>query len=177
MAHDAQRAQPSSTSEAGQTSPIKSPQKNPPEFQHLRDTSLAGQPLNPQSTSPTEPKSPTISRASSILTRASPLSLLQSSHSRAPSATSQKQRPSRISVRDLTISPPMGTPDLAPSVADNEEQPFSPRSSPACARPQIGRCNWPRGGEEGIFQSTGTISATAGHCDKQQQQSPIPPAL
>lgn len=128
MAHDAQRAQDSSREEIEQTSPVKSPSRYPPEFTHLRTSSGADQSLIPQTTSPTEPKSPTLSRASSRLTRASPLSILQPGHSRGPSATSQKQKPKRISIRDLPISPPMGTSDLAESVAYNDEQPLSPRT-------------------------------------------------
>ena len=127
MAHDVQKTQPSSKSEVNENSPVKSPSKYPPEFQHLRTSSGATQPFNPQEISPTEPKSPTLSRASSRLTKASPLSIFQSSHSRASSAASQKQRPRRISIRDTPISPPMGSPDLVQSVAYNDEQPLSPR--------------------------------------------------
>ncbi len=127
MAHDAQRTQPLSSNEIEQTSPVKSPRRYPAEFQHLRTLSGSTQALNAQDTSPIEPKSPTLSRASSRLTKASPLSIFQSNHSRASSAASQKQRPRRISIRDLPISPPMGTPDLARSVAYNDEQPLSPR--------------------------------------------------
>ncbi len=121
MAHDVQKTQPSSKSEVNENSPVKSPSKYPPEFQHLRTSSGATQPFNPQEISPTEPKSPTLSRASSRLTKASPLSIFQSSHSRASSAASQKQRPRRISIRDTPISPPMGSPDLVQSVAYNDE--------------------------------------------------------
>jgi hypothetical protein len=127
MAHDAQKDQPPSRNVIEQTSPVKSPRRYPPEFQHLRTSNGSTQPGNPQSTSPTEPKSPTLSRASSRLTKASPLSIFQSNHSRASSAASQKQRPRRISIRDLPISPPMGSPDLVQSVAYNDEQPLSPR--------------------------------------------------
>jgi hypothetical protein len=127
MAHDAQKAQPTSKNELEQTSPIKSPRRYPPEFQHLRTSSGSTQPLSQQDTSPVEPKSPTLSRASSRLAKASPLSIFQSSHSRASSAASQKQTPRRISIRDLPISSPMGTPDIARSVAYNDEQPLSPR--------------------------------------------------
>jgi hypothetical protein len=127
MAHDAQRAQPSQQAEVEHTSPVRSSQRYPPEFQHLRTSSGATQSFNPQETSPIEPKSPTLSRASSRLTKASPLSIFQSSHSRASSAASQQHRPRRVSIRDLPISPPIGTPDLANSVAYNDEQPLSPR--------------------------------------------------
>jgi hypothetical protein len=128
MAHDVQRAQAPSGKEIERISPVKSPRRYPPEFQHLRTSSGSTQHLNPQETSPTEPKSPTLSRASSRLTKASPLSMFQSGHSRASSAASQKQRPRRISIRDLPISSPMGTPDLAESVINNEDQPLSPRT-------------------------------------------------
>jgi hypothetical protein len=127
MAHDVQKTQTPSRSEVDGTSPVKSPSRYPPEFQHLRTSSGAMQPFNPQESSPTEPKSPTLSRASSRLAKASPLSLFHSSHSRASSASSQKQRPRRISIRDMPISPPMGSPDLAESVNYNDEQPLSPR--------------------------------------------------
>ncbi|ERF69433.1 hypothetical protein EPUS_07837 [Endocarpon pusillum Z07020] len=119
MAHDAQKTE--------ETSPVKSPRKYPPEFQHLRTSNGTTQPINHVDTSPTEPKSPVSSRASSRLAKVSPLSIFQSNHSRTSSAASQRQRPRRISIRDLPISPPMGTPDLKESVAYNEEQPLSPR--------------------------------------------------
>ena len=127
MAHNAQQGGPPSRSEVDGTSPVKSPSKYPPEFQHLRTSNGSMLPVNHHETSPTEPKSPTLSRASSRLTKASPLSIFQSSHSRASSAASQKQKPRRISIRDMPISPPMGSPDLVESVAYNDEQPLSPR--------------------------------------------------
>lgn len=127
MAHDVQKTQPSSRNEVSGNSPVKSPSKYPPELQHLQTSSGATQPFYPQEISPIEPKSPTLSRASSRLTKSSPLSIFQSSHSRASSAASQKQRPKRISIRDMPISPPMGSPDLLESVTYNDEQPLSPR--------------------------------------------------
>jgi hypothetical protein len=127
MADDAQRPHPPSGNGMGQTSPVKSPRSYPPEFQHLRSGSGTGYHHNPQDTSTTEPKSPTLSRASSRLTKASPLSIFQSNHSRTSSAASQKQRPRRISIRDLAISSPMGSPDLKESAAYSDEQPLSPR--------------------------------------------------
>lgn len=127
MAHDVQHGGTPSRSEVDGTSPVKSSGKYPPEFQHLR-TSNGSMPLgDPQQISPTEPKSPTWSRASSRLTKVSPLSIFQSSHSRTSSAASQKQRPRRISIRDMPISPPMGSPDLVQSAAYHDEQPLSPR--------------------------------------------------
>jgi hypothetical protein len=127
MADDAQKPHSPSRNGMEQTSPIKSPRSYPPEFQHLRSGSGTNQPPNPQDNSTTEPKSPTLSRASSRLTKASPLSIFQSSHSRASSAASQKQRPRRMSIRDLSISSPMGSPDLKESAAYSDEQPLSPR--------------------------------------------------
>lgn len=128
MAHDAQKTQSPSKSEVEQSSPVKSPGRFPPEFQHLRTSSGASQPHHPQDPSPIEPRSPSLSRGSSRLTKASPLSIFQSNHSRVSSAASQKQRPRRISIRDLPISPPMGSPDLAQSATYNDEQPLSPRT-------------------------------------------------
>ena len=128
MVHDAQRAQPTSKNEIDQISPVKSPGRCPPEFQHLRTSNGSSQPLIPQDTSPIDLKSPTLSRASSRLTKASPLSVFQSNHSRASSNASQSQRPRRISIRDLPISSPIGTPDLKDSVAYDTERPLSPRT-------------------------------------------------
>jgi hypothetical protein len=127
MADDAQKTHAPSRTGMEQTSPVKSPRSYPPEFQHLRSGSGTAYHPNSQDPSTTEPKSPTLSRASSRLTKASPLSIFQSSHSRASSAASQKQRPRRISIRDLPISSPMGSPDLKESVAYSDELPLSPR--------------------------------------------------
>lgn len=127
MVHDAEKEQSPVKKEIEQTSPRKSPSSYPPEFQHLQSTSSSNRRSHPQITSSTEPKSPGLSRASSRLTKTSPLSIFQSSHSRASSGASQKQRPRRISIRDLPISPPMGSPDLANSLAYNDEQPLAPR--------------------------------------------------
>jgi len=67
---------------------------------------------------------PTTSRGSSRMTKA--VSFL-SNPSRASSGNSTKSRPSRISIRGLPISPPMGSPDLNQSVTYSEEQPHSAR--------------------------------------------------
>ena len=120
MAHDEEK-------ESRLASPPKSPAHYPPELQHLRSMNGSAPPAQQPELAPAEPKSPTHSRASSRLTKASPLSFFQSGHSRASSAASNKQRPRRISIRELPISPPLGTPDLVQSVAYNDEQPLTPR--------------------------------------------------
>lgn len=127
MAHDAHKATSPSRNDVERSSSVKSQGRSPPELQHLRAPTRLSPPHVPEDTPSAEPKSPTSSRASSRLTKVSPLSIFQSGHSRASSSTSQKQRPRRISIRDMPISPPMGTPDMAESIAFNDEQPLSPR--------------------------------------------------
>lgn len=132
MAHDEKKSPPKQTS-GFDHAPLKSPTMNPPELQHLRAESNAvqalGHPMAPSSTSPTSEYSrptPTLSAASSRLTKA--VSFFSSSHSRASSAASTKSRPSRISIRKLPISSPIASPDLRESATYVDEPPLSGRN-------------------------------------------------
>ena len=124
----------------------KSPMEGPPELRHLRSPGVTQQqrqyqqpqsphsPLSPlhqqqtvssqeQSSAAMPPSSP---RMSTRLSRLSGLSFLSSS-SRSSTATSNKPRPHRLSVRNLPISPPLGSPDIRRAGAYAEDQPLSPR--------------------------------------------------
>ena len=129
MAHDDQKSRKEPTiSETEQVTPT-SLRQYPTEFQHLRNQGPKPQTLShPLAPSPVEhhPEHGTTSRASSRFSR-TPLPFLSSVHSRASSANSNKTRPQRISIRGQPISSPIGSPDLAQSVAYNDEQPLSPR--------------------------------------------------
>ncbi len=130
MAHDVKKSPPKQTTGFDHM-PLKSPTQAPAELQHLRTESNAvhalSHPLAPSPTSPVEAHSrpTTTSRGSSKMTKA--VSFLSNSHSRASSANSTKSRPSRISIRGLPISSPMGSPDLAKSATYTEDQPLSAR--------------------------------------------------
>ncbi|KAK2756210.1 hypothetical protein FQN54_005618 [Arachnomyces sp. PD_36] len=132
MDHDEQKERMSNASK----SPI-SPTEGPPEFRHLRSPGLAQHQyhqINQQQQQPytvqEEPGTnlpPSSPRMGKRLSRLSGLSFLSSS-SRSTTATSSRHRPSRISVRDLPISPPLGSPDVRRTgVHTEEQQPLSPR--------------------------------------------------
>lgn len=132
MDHDEKKERMSNASK----SPI-SPTECPPEFRHLRSPGAAqqqylqpNQPHQQQQTVsfPEEPATniPPSPRMSTRLSRLSNLSFLSSS-SRSSTANSNKHRPNRISVRNLPISPPIGSPDMRRAGAYGEDQPLSPR--------------------------------------------------
>lgn len=94
-------------------------QQNPPELQHLRSGTV--QPHRSDTKSPglsiaTSPRKPT--RPSAITT-----------HSRASSRSSFGSFSKKRGVRNLPISPPMGSPDLVPEYSSTygEAEPLSPR--------------------------------------------------
>lgn len=99
--------------------------QNPPELQHLRSG-----PMSPRSSSTvprTDTKSParTLTTSPQRQTRPSPITI----HSRTASRSSLGSFSKKRSVRDLPISPPMGSPDM---VSENvsmygESEPLSPR--------------------------------------------------
>lgn len=130
MAHDVKKSPPKQNN-GFEHAPLKSPAHGPAELQYLRTDSNAvhslSHPLAPSPTSPVDEYSrpATTSRTSSKMTKA--VSFLSSANSRASSANSNKSRPSRISIRGLPISQPMGSSDLRQSIAYDEEQPLSPR--------------------------------------------------
>ena len=127
MDHDAKKSNKNSPEWQQDTSPVspmKSPRQYPPEFHHLRDVSN-GQ-SQQQHTTYQDDRSNTTSRNSTNPFR-TPLSFFTPAHSRAGSAASTKSRPRRISIRDLPISPPMGSPDLAEAAEYAEDRPLSPR--------------------------------------------------
>lgn len=132
MDHDEQKERMSNASK----SPI-SPTEGPPEFRHLRSPGFAQQQYvhpNQQQQQPHHqvagesatqmpPSSP---RMSKRLSRLSGLSFLSSS-SRSSTANTNKHRPNHLSVRNLPISPPLGSPDMRRAGAYAEDQPLSPR--------------------------------------------------
>lgn len=131
MEHDAKKSNSNTPQlrqeEASPVSPMKSPGQYPPEFQHLRDANVAQHQYQqgPGATYQVD-RSNSTSRSSTNPFR-TPLSFFTPSQSRADSSTSTKSRPRRISIRDLPISPPMGSPDLAEAAEYAEDRPLSPR--------------------------------------------------
>ena len=99
-------------------------QQNPPELQHLRSASNA---YNPNLPAPNDTRAPGLSISTSPKknTRPSPIT----THSRASSRSSFGSFSKRRGIRNLPISPPMGSPDLVPehSSTYGEAEPLSPR--------------------------------------------------
>ena len=99
-------------------------QQNPPELQHLRSSSNT---QNPNIPVPNDIKSPGISISTSPrkTTRPSPIT----THSRASSRSSFGSFSKKRGIRNLPISPPMGSPDLVPEYTSTygEAEPLSPR--------------------------------------------------
>ena len=103
----------------------KSPQQqNPPEFQHLRTSSIAQQSRFP---APNDIKSPGLPNSTSPRknTRPSPIT----THSRASSRSSFGSFGKKRGIRNLPISPPMGSPEIVPEYSSTygEAEPLSPR--------------------------------------------------
>ena len=125
MEHDEQKARSVSDLRPRQNT------QHPPELQHLR---TSGAPHQPSSLSlRTDPKPPSrISTTSSRVKfpKPSPISPTgTTTHSRASSRTSLGSFNKKRGVRGLTISPPMGSPDLVPQNNGmyGETEPLSPR--------------------------------------------------
>ena len=100
------------------------PQQNPPELQHLRISSTTQQQSYPPRS---DTKSPGISIAASPrkYTRPSPIT----TNSRASSRSSFGSFGKKRGIRNLPISPPMGSPELVPEYSSTygEAEPLSPR--------------------------------------------------
>ncbi len=97
-------------------------QQHPPEFQHLRSTSGApSPPLEMGIKSPAR----TLTTSPRKSTRPSPIT----THSRTSSRSSFGSFGKKRGIRNLPISPPMGSPDLAPEHNNmySEAEPLSPR--------------------------------------------------
>ena len=101
---------------------ISEGQQHPPELQHLRSTSGPPSPLTESGAkSPTR----TLTTSPRKSTRPSPIT----THSRTSSRSSFGSYGKKRGIRSLPISPPMGSPDLAPEHNDlySEAEPLSPR--------------------------------------------------
>lgn len=101
---------------------VSEEQQHPPELQHLRSTS--GLPSPPPKAGTKSP-SRTLTTSPRKSIRPSPIT----THSRASSRSSFGSFGKKRGIRNLPISPPMGSPDLAPNHNDlyNEAEPLSPR--------------------------------------------------
>ena len=97
-------------------------QQHPREFQHLRSTSG---PLSPLQEPGLRSPSRTLTTSPKKSIRPSPIS----THSRTSSRSSFGSFGKKRGIRNLPISPPMGSPDLAPNHHDiyGEAEPLSPR--------------------------------------------------
>ena len=99
-------------------------QQRPPEFQHLRTSSIAQQSSFP---APNDIKPPDLPNSTSPRknTRPSPIT----THSRASSRSSFGSFGQKRGIRHLPISPPMGSPELVPEYSSRygEAEPLSPR--------------------------------------------------
>ncbi|MCJ1255976.1 hypothetical protein MMC24_003795 [Lignoscripta atroalba] len=108
-------------------------QQHPPELQHLRFASSVTQPLSPppeDDLSPSRISTTSPRQTGSKMSRPSPISVAgTNTHSRASSRTSLGSFSKRRGIRNLPISPPMGSPDLAPDTMSvyGEAEPLSPR--------------------------------------------------
>ena len=106
--------------------------QNPPELQHLRSAPTSRQYMPPSPVTQGPQSLPRINTASPRSKyRPSPISMTAPSttHSRASSRTSLGSFGKKSGIRNLTISSPMGSPDLAPESSRmySEAEPLSPR--------------------------------------------------
>ena len=121
MEHDEKKSLAAQSARSSQQTQV-----NPPEFRHLRTSNTTLQ----------SPKSPTLPDAPNFESRATP----KKSNRPTPIATTISRGSSRSSVssfvknkkgsvRDLPISPPMGSPELVPDYVSmyGESEPLSPR--------------------------------------------------
>ncbi|KAI4121935.1 MAG: hypothetical protein LQ347_006692, partial [Umbilicaria vellea] len=121
MEHDEQKSRSLSDVRPGQST------QNPPEFRHLRGSGASSPPPRTATTSPS--CIPTTSPRLKF-PKPSPISTTgTTTHSRASSRTSFGSFNKKRGVRGLTISPPMGSPDLIPNMNRiyGETEPLSPR--------------------------------------------------
>ncbi len=99
--------------------------QSPPELQHLRSSSAYQQPTSAVSRAETKSPSRTLTVSPRQQTRPSPLTI----HSRASSRSSFGSFGKKRSIRNLPISPPMGSPELASNHGSmyGDSEPLSPR--------------------------------------------------
>ena len=106
--------------------------QHPPELQHLRTAPIDRQYMPPHLVSKGPPSPPRIDTTSPRAKyRPSPISVTgpSTTHSRASSRTSLGSFGRKTGIRNLTISSPMGSPDMAPESSRmySEAEPLSPR--------------------------------------------------
>ena len=99
--------------------------QNPPELQHLRSDPAYQQPSSTPSRTETKSPARTLTVSPQKQTRPSPITI----HSRASSRSSLGSFSKKRGIRNLPISPPMGSPDLIAEGVNNygEAEPLSPR--------------------------------------------------
>ena len=115
MQHDEHRA--SSGNVAPQHRPLG---QHPPELQHLRDVnSLPQSPPRSETTSPVR----TLTKSPRSNHRPTPISIHSHNSSRSSLGSFTKKR----GLRNLAISPPMGSPEIVPDYGYSENEPLSPR--------------------------------------------------
>ncbi|KAL9123980.1 MAG: hypothetical protein Q9217_006646 [Psora testacea] len=127
MEHDEKRSTLGSKVDlAGQAQP-----RHPPELQHLRDVSQPSDPSRADIKSPAKP----ITRSPEISSRPTPISV----HSRNSSRSSFGSFGRKRGVRGLHISPPMGSPGLAPDYDDGygDTESLKPRLYPDPGPPPL----------------------------------------
>ncbi|KAL8670297.1 MAG: hypothetical protein Q9168_005152 [Polycauliona sp. 1 TL-2023] len=101
------------------------PSQHPPELQHLRTNALSTRPASPPLRDNTKSPSRTLTTSPQKSIRPSPIM----THSRNSSRSSFGSFGKRRGIRNLPISPPMGSPDIVPQHVGQygETEPLSPR--------------------------------------------------
>ncbi|KAL8678126.1 MAG: hypothetical protein Q9186_005497 [Xanthomendoza sp. 1 TL-2023] len=99
--------------------------QHPPELQHLRTNTLSSRPVSPPLRDSTKSPARTLTTSPKKSIRPSPIM----THSRNSSRSSFGSFGKRRGIRNLPISPPMGSPDLVPQPLGpyGETEPLSPR--------------------------------------------------
>ncbi|KAI4113266.1 MAG: hypothetical protein LQ338_008207 [Usnochroma carphineum] len=99
--------------------------QHPPELQHLRTSNLLSQPASPPPRGDTKSPARTLTISPKKSIRPSPIMV----HSRNSSRSSFGSLSKKRGVRNLPISPPMGSPDVVPEHLGHyaETEPLSPR--------------------------------------------------
>ncbi|KAL8936087.1 MAG: hypothetical protein Q9216_005111 [Gyalolechia sp. 2 TL-2023] len=99
--------------------------QHPPELQHLRNNGASSRPASPPLRGDTKSPARTLTTSPKKSTRPSPIM----THSRNSSRSSFGSFGKRRGIRNLPISPPMGSPDLVPENLAHyaETEPLSPR--------------------------------------------------
>ncbi|KAL8765271.1 MAG: hypothetical protein Q9209_007593 [Squamulea sp. 1 TL-2023] len=101
------------------------PSQHPPELQHLRNNTLSSRPASPPLRDNTKSPARTLTTSPKKSIRPSPIM----THDRNSSRSSFGSFGKRRGIRNLPISPPMGSPDLVPEHMGQygETEPLSPR--------------------------------------------------